>query len=395
MKKIDWRNMRKWAWPLNVLSYNYYKLFTTRDKTLWVFGSRDGLQYDDNSKYLFEYVNTYHPNINAVWLCSDIELCNHINALGYKGYTINSRNGIRVAKKAGVAIYTHGLSDFGTFPKVGGAMIVSLWHGVGFKKIYNLTYNGFYKYIKRLMDCLFSWTWRDVTIVTSEFTRKQFIETFNIEPKDTFITGQPRNDVFNKLITKQDVFNVLNIDFTKNFILYMPTYRGFGMKKGSVTDIIKELYYNDNLNNTLNTTNSVFITKLHPCTEHIDLINRENFIILPHGAVKDNQSLLAVSDILITDYSSCVVDFSLRKKPVIFYMPDEQTFIKNAEPLFDEFFDISNLCKSITIDELCEKISDLSTIATDAINVLFEDPSIKGTCYCENVYNAIAKEVGL
>ena len=84
MKKIDWKSSRKWGWPLNVICYNFQRLFPGRDKNIWVFGGREGHQYDDNSRYLFEYVNKNHPEINSIWLCEKEDLAMKVRNLGKK-----------------------------------------------------------------------------------------------------------------------------------------------------------------------------------------------------------------------------------------------------------------------------------------------------------------------
>ena len=59
------------------------------------------------------------------------------------------------------------------------------------------------------------------------------------------------------------------------------------------------------------------------------------------------------------------------------------------------FYEISDKSKCIDVDGLADKIEKDSLDATNAINEVFEDPSIKGTRYSENVYNVICKEIGL
>ena len=156
-----------------------------------------------------------------------------------------------------------------------------------------------------------------------------------------------------------------------------------------MVDIVKDLYNNPQLCKILDDGQYVFIAKLHPQTAHIDLNPRENFIVLDYKAVQANQELLAIGDILITDYSSSCVDFALLNRPVIFYVPDEDWFVKHSEPVCDEYYGISekNQCK--TVNDLAKKIEYPSLDSTNAINELFEDPSIKGTCYSENVYKVI------
>ena len=48
------------------------KLLYKRDSKLWVFGALSGKKYDDNTKYLFEYINEKHSDdLRAVWLAGD------------------------------------------------------------------------------------------------------------------------------------------------------------------------------------------------------------------------------------------------------------------------------------------------------------------------------------
>lgn len=272
---------------------------------------------------------------------------------------------------------------------VGGAKIVCLWHGVGFKQVYNSKYNGIALKLKHLLDHMFSWIRRDITMVTSHYTWLQFQRIFELKPDKVFITGQPRNDVLRRDIKKSDVLS--NVDPTKKWVLYMPTYRGKALGEDAMEKIVKELYDNDDFNKALTENNCIFIAKLHPITPPMHIKNRDNFVVLDYSDVKNNQELVAVSDMMITDYSSCFVDFALLERPIIFYTPDEEEFLQKSEKLDDDFFRISGLNKTSTIKGLCDKISNPSNVVCGETNKLFEDPSIKGACYSENVYKVVTK----
>lgn len=49
----------------------------------------------------------------------------------------------------------------------------------------------------------------------------------------------------------------------------------------------------------------------------------------------DTQELLRITDILITDYSSCYFDFLLTEKPIIFYPFDFKEYSKSQGFFFD------------------------------------------------------------
>ncbi len=385
---------RKWSLPFNIVIFNLCKLIPKRNPQIWIFGGVEGKKYDDNSRYLFEYVScNYEGRIHSIWIAKSKDTVNTVRRLGFEAYTPYSIKGIYYAIRAGVAIYSHALIDFGLFPLVGGSYIVSLWHGMGFKEIYNAKYEGWSLKAKLFVDKLFSWTYRDMTTVTSTYSKIQFQRLFNLKLDSIYITGQPRNDVLRCDLKKSKV--LYEVDDSKKWILYMPTYRGESMGKDAMSNIVHNLYNDIQLDQMLSDNKYVFIVKLHPLTPHVDVINRDNFLILDYKAVSNNQELIAVSDILITDYSSCFVDFALMDKPIHFYCPDEEQFLEKSEKLNEDFFKVSQLSKSKTINELISFLNNPTNTVCNATNSIFEDESIKGTCYSENVYNMICKEIGL
>lgn len=382
-------------WPINVLSFNLCRLIPLRNKKIWLFGGWEGHKYDDNSRFLFEYVSG-KKGVQAIWLSNDEDVVEKVRKTGRKAFLSNSIKGKYYSIRSGVAVYSHGLMDFGHFPLIGGAKVISLWHGVGFKKIYNDKYSGIKLFMKKFMDKLYSWTYRDITFVTSDYVKKQFSGIFGLKSSSKIMySGQPRNDVFKQNLQREKVLSKLSLDFSKRVIIYMPTYRGKDVGENAMENIIRTLYKSDRLNEVLDKEKCVFIAKLHPLTPHIDIPRRKNFVILDYGEVDSNQELLGVSDMLITDYSSCCVDFALLNRPIIFYQPDEEEFMKKSEPLYEELLDILHTNRCTTPDELAESILNPTLEAVNKINDVFEDESIRGTCYSENVYKVICDEIGL
>lgn len=388
-------NRRVWALPINIIVFNLCRLIPFRDKRLWIYGAREGDKYDENARYMFEYMNENHAQeIRSVWLTDNVEELCLVRSKGYEAYLNKSWKGKLLQLRSGVVLYCHGLIDFGTVPLVGGAEIVALWHGMGFKKIYNGKYSGTKLKLKKTLDRLFSWTYRTMTPVTSEYAKKWVNEMFTLKYEDIVITGQPRNDAFKKL-SKETIFSSLGIDAKKRIIIYMPTYRMPQLGKDAMLKIVKELYDNQELKNALDKTHSILLVKLHPLTLHIDLPQRENFIILDYSAVESNQDLMGVCDMLITDFSSCFVDYALLKRPILFYVPDEKKFLSHSESMEIGFFDICSMNKATTPQQLADGITNPSLAVVEKTNEIFEDESIRGTCYSENVYNVINKKINI
>lgn len=389
--KIEFASHRKKTWLANAILFNVSRILYRRNPRLWVYGTHEGTKYDDNARYLFEHVNREHgQEIRSVWLAANDEVVGIVRKHGGEAYTFSSKEGRKISHRAGVAIFTNGLDDFGPWPKIGGARLVYLGHGVGFKNTYNAKYSGKTLFVKKTMDKVFSWIRRDLTISTSEFNKQQRKLIASLpEHASVCITGQPRNDVLKRTDIKKGIFNQLQIDPEKRLILYLPTYRGDAMGVDAMKSIVTNLYENKVLEEMLERTNSIFLTKLHPLTPPINLPDRSSFRIMHYQEVESNQELLAAGDVLITDFSSCCVDFALLNRPVIFYLPDKDDFISQSETVCKEFYDICRTNQCFTPDGLAEMLTHVSLKATDAINKLYEAPTIKGTCYSENVYSAI------
>ena len=64
-KFLEWRKV---SLPMMGVLFRVLKLVPFRKKNTWVFGCWIGKKYDDNAKFLFEYVNKNHSNIRCVWL---------------------------------------------------------------------------------------------------------------------------------------------------------------------------------------------------------------------------------------------------------------------------------------------------------------------------------------
>ena len=392
--KIDFKSPKKYLLPLNIITFNLCRLWPFRKKTLWVFGAREGHQFEDNSKYMFLHVLKNHPNIHAVWLTNEPKVVDDMRKQGYEAYRNGTLKGKWMQLRAGASFYTNGLMDFGFIPLVAGSKIVALWHGVGFNLIYNAKLHGTSLKIKKMLDHLFSWTYRNITSSTSDFASEQFTKEMTFKKSGLRITGQPRNDVLFH-IDRNAILTSIDINPNKKVIIYMPTYRNARLGKDAMTKIVEDLYNSQELIKELDRENAILIAKLHPLTPHINIDNRPNFMILDYAKVNGNQELMGACDELITDYSSCFIDFALLERPIVFYTPDEKRFLTESEDMDPSFFKLCELNKATTPKELASLISKQDNKVAEETNKIFQDRKIKGTCYSENVYMELAKVLHL
>ncbi len=164
-------------------------------------------------------------------------------------------------------------------------------------------------------------TW-DYLISQNEFSTNVFRQAFAYYKKILEI-GYPRNDVLFSRNNEQDILKLkkeLGLPLDKKIILYAPTWRddefyGSGQYKFTSKldfDLVREALQDE----------YVFIVKYHYLVQdQVDWSNYKGFIY-NFDMTYDIALLYLVSDMLITDYSSVMFDYSLLKRPMLFYTYD-------------------------------------------------------------------------
>ncbi|WP_173400311.1 CDP-glycerol glycerophosphotransferase family protein [Listeria aquatica] len=71
----------------------------------------------------------------------------------------------------------------------------------------------------------------------------------------------------------------------------------------------------------------VLILKFHPMIKNISMdISEEDPFILMMGGGSDVNDLMFLSDILITDYSSVIFEYSIMNRPMLFFAYDVESY---------------------------------------------------------------------
>ena len=164
-------------------------------------------------------------------------------------------------------------------------------------------------------------------------------------------SGTPRCDILFGATQKirDKVFDYYNIDKSSKIVIYAPTFR-----KGKDADL--HGVSPEKIVVSLKTKFGgkwVFMYRLHPniiADYDFKMTNSVDATKYP-----DMQELIAASDFLITDYSSCMFDMLIAGKKCSLYAPDVDEYVKDERGLY---FDFSELPFSLarTNDELTEII---------------------------------------
>ncbi|TWT07168.1 teichoic acid biosynthesis protein B [Planococcus sp. CPCC 101016] len=151
-----------------------------------------------------------------------------------------------------------------------------------------------------------------------------FSESFHVDQSHFIYTGVPQTDFYFDSAAKEKANAKLKelypVIAGKNIILYAPTFR-----KSSLHSMKVKLDITEFLNKL--DDDYVLLIRLHPSVQEVT-----NFIEHPRVLLVTDyphlSDLLIVSDILITDYSSIPVEFSLLGKKMIFFAYDLEDYGK-------------------------------------------------------------------
>lgn len=236
-------------------------------------------------------------------------------------------------------------------------VIIQLWHTAGNIKTFGMQNKQLkMKSLSTHDRFQFNYDQIDYTVVGSDQMGEQFISAFNITNKQLIRTGVPKTDFFFNDLELQRGKNKMEDTYPfikgKKVILYAPTYRD---NKSSYNKIkidyhkLKESISDD----------YVLIVKYHPRINMPFIAATLPEFVYAVSSHQNVNELLSAVDILITDYSSLPFEFALLNRPMVFYVPDLDTYAKSPglwEPLE------GNLPGRITknTDELIHAINHIS-----------------------------------
>lgn len=212
--------------------------------------------------------------------------------------------------------------------------VIQLWHACGaFKTV------GYSRLGKSGAPQPDDITHRNYTLVTvsGEGIIPYYAEAFGISTDKLVATGVPRTDIFfNEAYAhkrKEEFFDRFAFAKGKQVILFAPTFRGDGFNSAHYP---KEYIDFEGLSDYCRKSGSVIIFKMHPFVKDFVIPFGYEEVFADGGDVREINDMLFAADLLITDYSSVIYEYSLLNKPLIFYTPDMAEYC-NARDLYMPF----------------------------------------------------------
>ena len=303
-------------------------------------------QYACNPRYLTEYLLENHPEFEIYWV---FKRSVDIKGIDKRVKCIRrySWKQILVANTAEYIVSNNRIDPFRLYwCKREGQKYMMLWHGgVALKKIEKDAEDKLsYKY---LQTAKYDSKACDLMISGCDFQTKLLKEKFWYDG-EILEKGIPRNDIFFKTELhaemKSRISKKYNIPEGNHIVLYAPTFR----KNRSIDP------YRINWNNVIPVLKDKFddkeitvLLRLHPnligSVDVSPLLNNPSVIDVT--LYHDMQELLCISDVLITDYSSSMFDFTMQRRPCLLYATDIEKYDRGY------YFDFRDLPYPVATDE--------------------------------------------
>ena len=295
-------------------------LFVKTDYRLVLFNSFGGRKYNDSPKVLFEAMRD-DPRFNGfrfVWAFEEPEKFNIEKA---ESIRIDSPQYFKIALKAGIWISSVNI-ERGLHFKKKKTVYVNTWHGAGTKKIGNAC-NGRKDYNFSAVDMM---------LVQSEFEREIFLRDFMCNPKAIRKIGFPRNDeLFHIFSEDKEIFRKqFNIPEGKKVILYAPTWRD--SRDGGLSYEFIPPIHMDKWKTAL-FGEYVMLFRMHTLTTKFEMTYDE--FARDVSGYENLNHILAITDVLITDYSTIVYDAAIAGIPFICFGFDYDTYCEERGFYYD------------------------------------------------------------
>ncbi|MDO5850382.1 MAG: CDP-glycerol glycerophosphotransferase family protein [Methanobacteriaceae archaeon] len=225
------------------------------------------------------------------------------------------------------------------------AIITQLWHACGtFKQFgYDFVDDEHKKLLLKIGERV------NYLLVSSSNIADIYAHAFGMDVSKTLPFGCPKLDYYSKEVMSLENKNKIRDKYKskypeigdKKIVLYAPTFRETS-KYNNVFDYFDFKSFTRELGDEY-----ILFIRLHPKMSLFsdtdfdgilaDACSDENIINV--ADIKDEEELLLVSDVLITDYSSMMAEYALLHRPTVFFAYDLDNYIKNERDFYIDFIE--------------------------------------------------------
>ncbi len=338
-----------------------FRLFPLQNKV--VFRNFNGRGLGDDPKYIALEMLRSYPRIKLIWLASNL---GESHPKGIKFIRFNS---IRAYYHLATAkVWVNNIKHSSMFiPKRKKQFYIQTWHSTfGVKKI-EAAANLPDSYISRAMQDAAQ---TDLMYANNDY-RMNIYRTGFWYKGPVIKSDVPRNSILFQLSepSRQRIRSFFSIPKDSSIALYAPTFRedksNISIYRFDYQKILCALEKKFQKKFTM-------LLKLHP-----NVSRQQNALAFSKDVLNacdypDMQELLALADVLITDFSASMFDFGFLRKPVFLFAQDYDRYIKNERDLdiaiedlpfsmSKSELDLTNQIEAFEKDEYAKKVHHFYT----------------------------------
>ncbi len=316
-------------------------LFTKYKPNYIIFESGLFRNYSGNPKYIYEELvrQGLDEKFKIFWVFKDINNTDLAKIPGkFTPIEYKTLEFFKTYSSAAFIISDSRLPDHLQKNKKG--IYIQTWHGTPLKKL-ALDMNSvnmasgtdISAYHTSFRKSISSW---DYLLSQNSYSTKIFRRCFDFD-KTILEIGYPRNDKLLNTTASQtfELKRKLNLPLDKKILLYAPTWRdneyyGLGQYK-----FANQMDF-DALQESLSDEYVIIVKYHYLIKDSVDWSQYEGFVY-QFDEDCDIADLYLVSDMLITDYSSVMFDYSVLSRPMIFFTYDYDTYMNDLRGFYFDF----------------------------------------------------------
>jgi CDP-ribitol ribitolphosphotransferase len=265
---------------------------------------------DGNLLHIHRAMRDRHPDLEYVLLLEPYSY----GLAGKLAYLVRLVRGMYHLQTARLFVVDNAYLPIHVAPHRSATTVVQVWHAAGALKRFGLDTRTPLAEPERT----FLHRYYDVVVVGGEWTRAPYAAALRTPFERVIALGSPRTDFFfDEAALDQARARVLAAHPSlagRRVVLYAPTFRGRGIGKRAAPGLDA-----GRLRAAL-PADYALVLKTHPNLDPTATATAGYDVVAdPAGDIND---LLALADILVTDYSSSVVEFSLLHRPIILLVGD-------------------------------------------------------------------------
>jgi teichoic acid ribitol-phosphate primase len=265
---------------------------------------------DGNLLHIHAALRRLHPEIEPVLLLEPYSY----GLLGKLGYLVRLVRGMYYLQTARLFVVDNAYLPIHVAPHRPGTTVVQVWHAAGALKRFGVDTRTPLAEPERT----FLHRYYDAVVVGGDWSRGPYAAALRTPVERVLALGSPRTDFFvddAALAAARERVLALHPSLRgRRLVLYAPTFRGRGVAKRAAPGLDAA-----RLRAALPADHAL-VLKTHPNLDPA-ATPRDGYDVVadPQAEIND---LLALTDVLITDYSSSVVEFAILRRPIVLLVPD-------------------------------------------------------------------------